>query len=79
MMRRKQYNDVFSQEFARLKFIGLDWPTHERDIQSPGEQAGGGFNRVLAVQHQSQMRQAFRDERTQGRKNTNVGSGKCSD
>jgi hypothetical protein len=34
VMSRKHDHDFFTEQFARLEFIGVNRPAHERDIES---------------------------------------------
>ena len=79
MVRGQHDDDLLAQEIDDLESIRVERPAHERHVESAGTQAGDRFDGVLAVQDQPQVRQVRGDERTQGRKDSDVGRRKCPD
>jgi hypothetical protein len=72
MMGGQHDNDIFSEQFSGIEFIRLDRAAHKSDIESPGQKPGRRLHRVLAVQHQTQMRETFRNKWTQDRENPDI-------
>jgi hypothetical protein len=48
--------------FAGFQTFGLDRPAQKRHIKSPCQQSGDRLKSILAMQDQTQMRQACRNQ-----------------
>jgi hypothetical protein len=74
MMSRQHHYNLLSQQFAALKFAGLDGPAHEGSVERACKKSGNRLDCVFAVQDQAEIGKVCSEDWPQRRQNTDIRS-----